>query len=106
MTIEEALKRAAHGIAAEVQSHVSQLEQEALELKERQTQKEAERDSASRSFERLLNLPVKLGADYTCPRCWIIHSKQSSMRPIQSATASDIFECRDCGFELLVQPFC
>jgi predicted RNA-binding Zn-ribbon protein involved in translation (DUF1610 family) len=105
MSPKEAFERAARDVATAAQARISQLEQEALELKARLAEKEAERDAARSAPKRLLDLPITVGADYACPRCWIARGKRSAMRTVASNTADDIFECRVCGFEVVVQPF-
>ena len=107
MSPEEALKRKAREIATEAQRRVSYLEQEALELKGRLAQKEAERDAARSAPKRLSNYDVSLGADYQCPRCWIEHERRSPLRPVPSDVGDiDIFRCRTCREEFEVRVFC
>ena len=102
MALQDALERAARELAAQAQQRVSDLEREALELKKRQAQNEAECDAARGAANRALKPPIKVGVVPACPSCWVTSGRQSPMHTVPSVGRSDIYECSVCGFDLEV----
>jgi hypothetical protein len=41
----------------------------------------------------------KIDEDYRCPWCWIRENHISVLKPIESATSADLFDCRVCHRE-------
>lgn len=43
-----------------------------------------------------------IGGIPQCPKCWMLHEKASNLWPFGSATKADIFRCRACDHELII----
>lgn len=103
MNIEQALQQALTELERELQSKKSAFAKELADIEARRTELIAELDAISSFPERRRSFVSRLGRDYQCPRCWIVKESESSMRPVPNSTDDDYFECRVCGYELVVR---
>ena len=101
-SIFDYLRQQAEEIAGATQERVSDLDREIAEIEKQKAKKEAERDLARGALKRLANFPVKNGADYLCPNCWVTRGGMSTLQPIPSPDRHDIFRCGLCGHELVI----
>jgi hypothetical protein len=97
--IFDEMKRIAREIAEHAQAKISNLDQQLAEIDKQKMQINTEREKASSALKRAANFPVKLGADYLCPACWVDDDVTSTMRPAPSPDRNDIFRCNRCHFE-------
>jgi hypothetical protein len=103
MNIEQALQQALTDLERELQSKKSAFARELGEIDARRTQLIAELDAIGRLPERRRSFVSRIGRDYQCPCCWIVKESESSIQPVASSTDDDHFECRACGYKLLVR---
>jgi len=106
MSIERELRKEAREAAEQAQGRVAQFEREILELEKRLTEAKAKRDATRLAPKRLSNYPITLSSgDYACPVCWI-DGKEAALRPVPSSNEDDLFRCRGCGRQFVIQYFC
>lgn len=54
-------------------------------------------ETARQAQTRVETFIPMFGLDYTCPRCWIMHGRQSALRAIPSKNSRiDLFRCNQC----------
>jgi DNA-directed RNA polymerase subunit RPC12/RpoP len=99
---QQKIRRVAQELAEAARHRVTQLEQTLLELAEKQVKIRADCDAARSSLQRLRNFEVYARGYYQCPRCWIDRNAQVALRPILSPNKDDLFQCRECGLEVVV----
>ncbi len=103
MFIHDAINRAAMEIAEQKHASVAYLEREIVDLEANLKKKRTERDQGRGALQRLSNFPVKVGADYLCPYCWVVEGKRSPIHPIGSnLPRTDIMRCTVCQFDLQI----
>jgi hypothetical protein len=83
VTLRDHIKQAAHEIAKDMRTGLSDAERLLTE-------------------ERLSKFPVQLGTDYLCPRCWVEEGGLSPLKKISTQGNQDRFYCGLCQYELLV----
>jgi hypothetical protein len=103
MAITDHLKNYAGEFAERAHQRKIELDRKHSDLQVELAKVEAERQSASDALKRLANYPVKLGADYQCPRCWVQRGAMSPLKPIPSDTNDDLFRCQLCHLDLVIE---
>ena len=98
-SIFDEMKQRALGIAEHLHAQISNLDKQLADIEKEKAKIEAERQKARGALKRAADFPVKLGADYICPVCWVDDNNPSTMRPVPSADRHDIFRCNRCQFE-------
>lgn len=56
------------------------------------------------AIDRLGDFQAILGNIPQCPVCWIRHGAHAALIPQPSGTEIDLFRCRECHFELELDP--
>jgi aspartate/methionine/tyrosine aminotransferase len=103
MNIFDHLRKAANEIAQQAAARISNLDRQIAEIEEQKKKIETDRTKARGSLQRAANFPVKNGADYLCPSCWVDEGKMTPLNPIPSQTSDDIFICPLCSYETIIQ---
>jgi hypothetical protein len=101
-SIADYLRKVAQDIANGADERIAQLENQKLRLQSQMREIEAVSKSLSFAAQRLANFPVKNGADYLCPQCWIEQGKMAPLKPIPSSDSHDIFRCSLCRYEAVI----
>ena len=99
VSIVEEMKRKAQEIAAHVHAKISSLDSQLADIEKQKAAIEAERQKAGSALKRAADFPVKSGADYLCPVCWVDDGVTATLRPVPSSDRHDIFRCNRCHFE-------
>lgn len=87
-------------IARNLQGSATSLQRELFDIEARKTAIEAELHAAHLSLKRLADFKVKIGADYQCPRCWVMRGVISALRQVNSSSHhEDWYRCDTCGLE-------
>ena len=101
MSIESEIEQVAIDIARQLEARGARAEHELLEIKAKEAQLLRQCDAARNAQNRRLNFQIKLGSDYQCPRCWIMHETRSSLHPVHAEHPRvDILRCDACRFDL------
>jgi aspartate/methionine/tyrosine aminotransferase len=103
MSIFDHLRKAANEIAQQAAARISNLDRQIAEIDEQKKKIETDRTKARGSLQRAANFPVKSGANYLCPSCWVDEGKMTPLNPIPSQTSDDIFICPLCSYETIIQ---
>ena len=71
------------------------------EAKRELNRKKAELDEQENRLRGgLARANVPLPAGDACPNCWVLRGREVRMTPQPSEDDSDVFRCRDCGYEV------
>jgi len=98
MDIARRLLKEAREIAAQQEERANSLKSQLAEVKKQETRINEYLQSTQLAAKRLLNYPVKLGPDYQCPSCWVLHEQRSRLDPRHGGTENfDIMGCGICG---------
>ena len=98
MSPEQQIRRVAAEAASHKQQHQAHLEREKIELETKLAENKAALDVANLAGNRLANFPVKSGADFLCPYCWINDGKEVALRAVGGGTDThDNMRCAGCG---------
>jgi hypothetical protein len=81
MNIFDHLRKAANEIAQQAAARISNLDRQIAEIEEQKKKIETDRTKARGSLQRAANFPVKNGADYLCPSCWVDEGKMTPSIP-------------------------
>jgi aspartate/methionine/tyrosine aminotransferase len=103
MSIFDHLRKAADEIAQQAAARISNLDGQIAEIEQQKKKIETDRMKARSALQRAANFPVKSGANYLCPSCWIDEGKMTPLNPIPSQTSDDIFICPLCSYETIIQ---
>ncbi|MEH2627081.1 hypothetical protein V1292_005136 [Bradyrhizobium sp. AZCC 1719] len=101
-TIADEMKLKAQEIADHAHAKIARLDEELSKIEKQKAKIDAERHKARGALERAAKFPVKSGADYLCPLCWVDEAKASTLRPVPSPDRHDIFRCNTCHFEAVI----
>jgi hypothetical protein len=101
-TVTEELKRQAMEIAQQAVGKIPRLDAQLAEIWKKKAALEEEREKARGSLKRAADFPLKFGADYFCPVCWVNDDHTSTLRPVPSNDRRDIFRCNACHFETTI----
>jgi hypothetical protein len=93
------MKQRALEIAEHLDAQISNFDKQLVDIEKQKAKIEADRQKARGALKRAADFPVKIGADYICPLCWVDESNPSIMRPVPSSDRHDIFRCNRCQFE-------
>lgn len=102
MDAEMVLTNEAAKIAERLQSTARALEPELLEIEKRKIEIDATLHMAHLSRKRLLDLQVRLGTNFQCPRCWIEREARTALTPIPGTDSDDILRCHSCGVDYVI----
>jgi seryl-tRNA synthetase len=80
-SIVEHMKQRAAEYANHLQATISNLDQQLADIEKQKAQVQAERHKASLALKRAADFPVKRGADYLCPICWVDDGRESRAKP-------------------------
>jgi hypothetical protein len=98
-SIFDEMKRKAQEIAEHAYGKIAQLDDQLADIEKQKAAIDAERENARGALKRAADFPVKRGADYLCPLCWVDNAVTSTLRPVGSPDSRDIFRCNICHFE-------
>jgi hypothetical protein len=98
-SIIDEMKRWARDYAQHAHTKIARLDNELADIEKKKSQINAERDKARGALKRAADFPVKRGADYLCPLCWVDDDVASTLRSVGSPDNRDIFRCNRCHFE-------
>lgn len=93
------LRQAAKVAASCATSTIPELDRQIAEMEEQKEKIEVKRLVAHDALERATNYPVKRGADYLCPLCWVSEGKMSPLRSVPGRGRDGIFGCGKCHYE-------
>lgn len=93
------LRQAAKVAASYATSTLPELDRQIAEVEEQKKKIEAKLLAVRDSLKRAENYPVKHGADYLCPLCWVSDGKMSPLRSVHSQDRNDVFQCGKCPYE-------
>jgi hypothetical protein len=102
MSIEGIIRQDAREVATQLQTSTSRLEKEYADLQTKADAIKAKRDLARTASDRRYNFPVKSGADYNCPACWIEREALGRLISRHGQPHEDIFTCATCGHTIPV----
>ncbi len=100
MRFIEQLKLDAGEIATRLQATKPSLHEEERAIQERLSQLHLQMKHVSLSLERLGNYQPALGADFSCPYCWITAGQVSRLFNRESSDDHDIFRCSICNHSI------
>ncbi len=98
-SIIDEMKRIAQEIAENAHEKMVRFDKQLEDIEQSKTEINAERQKARGALKRAADFPVKRGADYLCPLCWVDDGVIATLRPVPSDTRQDIFRCNTCHFE-------
>jgi hypothetical protein len=98
-SIVDEMKRRAQEIAEYAHAKIASLDTQLADIEKQKAAIEAERHMARGALKRAADFPVKRGADYLCPACWVDDNVIATLRPVPSTDRHDIFRCNTCHFE-------
>ena len=88
-----------HDFARSASGNAPQLETELREIETRKREIETKLKAAHLALDRASRFIPRSSLDIYCPRCWITHERQSTLRPIPSENPRvDLFRCNDCNY--------
>jgi hypothetical protein len=99
LSIAEVMKEKAMEIAEYAHEQIAGFDLQLALIEEEKAKINAEREQARGALKRAADFPVKSGADYLCPMCWVDDGVSSTLRPVPSPDRNDIFRCNKCHFE-------
>jgi len=93
-------------IASEIAMHAHQrqayLEREKLDLETKLAKKQIELDAANLAGKRFADFPVKVGADFLCPYCWVNRGRKLPLSHSSGTSSLDFLDCDACGHRIEV----
>jgi hypothetical protein len=98
-SITDEMRHKAQEFAEHEHAKIVHLDKHLADIQKQKAEIEAEREKARGALKRAADFPVKSGADYLCPLCWVDDSVSSTLRPVSSTDRHDIFRCNKCHFE-------
>jgi hypothetical protein len=101
-SIFDDMRKAAQVIASHATDRIAELDLQIAEIEDEKTKIQTERMKARDALQRAANFPVKSGADYLCPLCWVDEGKMSPLKRDPRETRSDIFRCGLCNYEAVI----
>ncbi|QWG10836.1 hypothetical protein KMZ29_13650 [Bradyrhizobium sediminis] len=101
-TVGNHLAKAAEDAANSAQERIASFDRQLADIEKKKADIEANRAALRGSLQRLANFPVKSGANYLCPLCWVDEGKMSPLAPVASDNRDDIFRCRMCHYEAVI----
>jgi hypothetical protein len=98
-SIVDELRNKAQEFAEHTHTQITHFDKQLAEIEKQKAAIEADRVKARSALKRAADFPVKRGADYLCPLCWVDDGVTSTLRPVPSTDRHDIFRCNTCHFE-------
>ena len=96
------LRKAANKAAENAHAKITEFDRQIAEIDNKKLEMHTKSAMARGSLNRAANFPVKNGADYLCPLCWVDEGKMSPLRPVPSQDRHDIFRCGLCRYEAVI----
>ena len=96
MSISDGLVGAAKDLARELESQHKTLDSQLSKAKREVSELEAKVKATRLATERALNFDPLVGAEYQCPRCWIIGERRSMLRRVGGHGFADTLDCDVC----------
>jgi hypothetical protein len=103
MDTNNQLRHYAVEFAQHAHARKAEMDRKIAELEAERTMLQSQSDAVGDIPKRLREYPVKIGADYICPRCWVAHGVTEPLKPIPSNTDNDLFRCHRCDLDVEIE---